>query len=130
MFATIVRVPGRLCMVTLRDGRTERTVELSARTIFEAAVLGLRRFRAASTKVTVVVSCEGAVNQIGAQELRQWLSAVGRSQREQVLKTRLREALWLPTNPWPAPSHVEEMRGNGGHDETRTRDLRRDRPAF
>ena len=78
----------------------EHAVEVSAETLYEAAALGLKAFRASEfaehvgpgsgTRVTVTVKQEEARHEVGVKQLEAWLEGAGKSPREQALKTRLR----------------------------------------
>ena len=81
----------------------EHAVEVSAETLYEAAALGLKAFRASefaeqwapgtATRMTVTVKREEARHEVGVRQLEEWIAGAGKSPREQALKVRLRESL-------------------------------------
>jgi hypothetical protein len=77
-------------------------VMVSARSLFEAAALGLRAFRDATliycqpgigTVLEVAVNHPGEAHQITVKKLHAWLIGSSKSPREESLKLRLRETL-------------------------------------
>ncbi len=97
-------VSSRVCIVSFKDwSGMEHAVEVSAETLYEAAALGLKEFRASefaeetapgvATRVTVTVKQEEARHEVGVRQLEEWIAGAGKSPREQALKRRLREAL-------------------------------------
>jgi hypothetical protein len=93
-------VPSRVCLVSFRDYRQlEHSVEVSAESLFEAAALALQHFRSsdladgvAPGRLTVTVK-QSESHQIEVDRVMDWLRCMGRSPREQALKTRLNELL-------------------------------------
>lgn len=94
----------RVCIVSFEDwDGMEHAVEVSAETLYEAAALGLKEFRASefaeevapgrAVRLTVTVKREEARHQVGVQQLEDWLRGTGKSPREQALKQRIRETL-------------------------------------
>ena len=97
-------MPARVCIVSFEDWKgMEHAVEVSAETLYEAAALALKEFRASpfadhvapgcSARLTVAVKREEARHQLSVRQLEEWLQGAGKSPREQALKVRLKEAL-------------------------------------
>jgi hypothetical protein len=104
LFAILITMPARVCIVSFEDWKgMEHAVEVSAETLYEAAALGLKEFRASqfgdevapgrSVRLTVAVKREEARHQVSVQQVEDWLQGSGKSPREQALKVRLRESL-------------------------------------
>ncbi len=104
LFAILVGVSARVCIVSFRDWNgMEHAVEVSAETLYEAAALGLKAFRASefaedvapgrTVRLTVAVKQEEARHEVGIQQLEDWLQGAGKSPREQALKARLKDCL-------------------------------------
>ena len=80
----------------------EHAVEVSAETLYEAAALALKAFRQSdfagqvgpgpATRLTVTLRAEES-HQVKVEQIENWLNCMGKSPREQALKTRLREAV-------------------------------------
>ncbi len=98
-------MPARICTVsfTSPDGVTH-AVDVSAETLYEAAVLGMAALRrcemagddAAPGKLAelqVTVRNPGTTHRVKVQKVEQWLAARPGSPRETMLKQRLREVL-------------------------------------
>lgn len=96
----------RTCTVSYQDsGGIRHSVDVTAESLFEAAVLGLQLFHAADlvdcapgigTHLEVYVR-EGAVvrHEVPVSKLREWLYGVGaKSPKEMVAKERFRS--WVP----------------------------------
>lgn len=90
----------RSCRVPYQDADGIRhSVEVTAETLYEAAVLGMTALRAAgwinapSLTIEVKVKAPETTHSISNAVLNAWLSRVGKSPREQALKTRLLELL-------------------------------------
>jgi hypothetical protein len=88
----------RSCTVAFDDGTGVRhSVQVSAESLFEAAVLALRAFESAGTPPGPAAHLEIAdqtpvVNHsVSVQRVRDWLNSGGKSPKEQALKSRLRE---------------------------------------
>ena len=76
------------------------SVEVSASSLYEAAVLGLRSFRRSSlsdiapgttSKLTVVSRLESQRYEVQVRRVEEWLASQGRTPKEQALKVRLRK---------------------------------------
>ena len=96
----------RSCRVSYQDLEgIKHSVEVTAETLYEAAVLGMTTLRAAgwinAPNLTIEVSVRApeATHSIGNAVLRAWLSRTGKSPREQALKSRLREFMSNGSNP-------------------------------
>ena len=85
-------------------GGLEHSVEVTACSLYETAVLGLKAFRESSQvehcgpgpagPLRVTVKAEES-HEVKVQQLKAWLKSVGKSPREQALKTRLQVAARL-----------------------------------
>ena len=97
-------VMGKVCEVWFRDGRGLRhAVEVSADSLYEAGALALKAFResgfagemrpggAVELSVSARSDCE--THQVRVSQIESWVYSAGKTPREQVLKTRLRERL-------------------------------------
>jgi hypothetical protein len=73
------------------------TVQVNAESVFEAAALALHIFQTAGTPPGPAAHLEIAAqppvvnHSISVQRVRDWLSSVGETSKEKVLKSRLRE---------------------------------------
>ena len=75
---------------------------MSAETLYEAATLALKAFRQSdfagqvgpgpATRLTITLKVEES-HQVEVAQVEDWLNCIGKSPREQALKTRLREVL-------------------------------------
>ena len=88
----------RSCRVSYQDQEGIRhSVEVTAETLYEAAVLGMKALQvgrnAPTLTIDVTVKAPETTHTIRTAALSEWLSRTGRSPREQALKTRLRELL-------------------------------------
>jgi hypothetical protein len=91
------------CRVTCNDlNGIERTVEVTADSLYEAVAQGLRAFRDAVwagdighglTKIRVIVKQPEVEHTVRARDFENWLESAGRSPAEMGLKSRLREVL-------------------------------------
>ena len=88
----------RLCRVSYQDSDGIRhSVEVTAETLYEAAVLGMTTLRAAgwmdapNLMIEVAVKAPETTHSIKSSVLAAWLSRSGKSPREQALKSRLLE---------------------------------------
>lgn len=77
-------------------------VEVTASTLYEAAVLAIAEFRRGwllevfpgrATRLTVTVKAPGISHELTVGKLEDWLASGGKSPKEQVAKQRLRELL-------------------------------------
>ena len=89
----------RSCRVSYQDPDGIRhSVEVTAETLYEAAVLGIKALQLANGSsapimIDVTVKAPETTHTIKTTALSSWLSGHGRSPREQMLKVRLRELL-------------------------------------
>ena len=89
----------RSCRVSYQDSDGIRhSVEVTAETLYEAAVLGIKALQLANWSsapimIDVTVKAPETTHTIKTTALSSWLSGHGRSPREQMLKVRLRELL-------------------------------------
>jgi hypothetical protein len=88
----------RSCRVSYQDLEgIKHSVEVTAETLYEAAVLGMRALQvsgwmdAPNLMIDVTVRAPETTHTIRNAALAAWLSCAGKSPREQVLKSRLRE---------------------------------------
>ncbi len=91
------------CTVSFRDpSGLEHSVEVTAESLYEAAVLALDAFRAAqlmevapgqATRLAVSVRMPSTTHQVSIGKLCDWVGTSGKSPREQALKVRLRGLL-------------------------------------
>src|SRR6516162_396957 len=86
----------RPCRVSYQDSDGIRhSVEVTAETLYEAAVLGMTTLQAAgwmnspSLTIEVTVKAPETTHSINSGVLAAWLSRSGKSPREQALKSRL-----------------------------------------
>jgi hypothetical protein len=90
----------RTCTVSYRDleGITH-TVEVSAASLYEAAVLGMKAFEQLRWSdnpvgcMEVTVRSPAVKHQVPVIKVTNWLRIAGRSPREMALKSRLKEIL-------------------------------------
>jgi len=93
----------RTCRVTCRDSRgVEHTIEVSARTLYEAVAEALRVFRENDWSedpgrdpraVVVSVKQPEIEHKVRIADFQNWLDSVGKSPAEMALKNRLRAIL-------------------------------------
>ena len=90
----------RSCRVAYQDSNGIRhSVEVTAETLYEAAVLGMTTLRAAgwidapNLTIEVTVKAPETTHSINSGVLAAWLSRSGKSPREQALKSRLLELM-------------------------------------
>jgi hypothetical protein len=91
----------RLCSVSFTDSEgITHSVEITATTLFEAAVLALGELRRCgfaeatfgpATKLTVRVRQPEMSHTVSVARLQSWLDGVGKSPGEHVMKSRLKE---------------------------------------
>jgi len=91
------------CLVSFTDTENIRhAVEVSATTLYEAAVLAMAQFRRCgltahapgpATRLTVTVKTPATSHEVSWGKIETWLQGAGKKPSEQVLKTRLRELL-------------------------------------
>ena len=96
-------MPARTCHVSFTgsDGIVH-AVEVSASSLYEAAVLALAEFRRSwlmevlpgrATRLTVTVKAPATSHELTVGKLEDWLASDGKSPKEQVEKGRLRGLL-------------------------------------
>lgn len=96
-------MPPRSCRVSFTGSEgLEHVVEVSAASVYEAAVLALAEFRRCgfadvtfgpATRLTIRVKQPETEHTVSVGKLQSWLDGNGKSPREQVMKKRLRELL-------------------------------------
>jgi hypothetical protein len=94
-------VPVRTCAVSFADVRGFRhTVEVQAESLFEAAILGVRRFRGdpwiehvgPATVLDIEVREPAAKHAITMMQVERWLEGASTSPNEGVKKAKLKDA--------------------------------------
>jgi hypothetical protein len=108
----------RSCRVSYQDSDGIRhSVEVTAETLYEAAVLGMTTLRAAgwmdapNLAIEVAVKAPETSHSINSGVLATWLSRSGKSPREQALKSRLLEAIHSGSSKGPTmESGAETLR--------------------
>ena len=93
----------RACPVSLTDSENIRhSVEVTASTLYQAAVLAVAQFRRCSftanapglaTRLTVAIKQPGTTHEVQWGKIEAWLQGDGRSPAEQGAKIRLRDLL-------------------------------------
>jgi len=92
-------VTAKLCKVSCRDASgAEHSVEISARTLYEAVGRGLQIFRAhewvdgvgRNWALTVAVKNPEVTHSVRINDFENWLEGSGKSPAEQALKVELR----------------------------------------
>ena len=93
----------RTCAVSFTDSEgITHSVEVSAASLYEAAVLALAEFRRAGiatvtpglgTRLRVEVKVPATSHELSVGKLTAWLEGSGKTPAEQALKTRLRDVL-------------------------------------
>jgi hypothetical protein len=88
----------RSCTVSYADGQYKYSVEVTAETLYEAAVLGFKALNLPAKRLPVLqlqvaVKSPEVSHEISGSKVADWLSCSGRSPREQALKVRLKELL-------------------------------------
>lgn len=96
-------MPSRSCRVSFTDSEgLAHAVEVSAASVYEAAVLALAEFRRCgfadatfgpATRLTIRVKQPETEHTVSVGKLQSWLDGGGKSPNEQVLKSRLRKLL-------------------------------------
>ena len=107
----------RSCRVAYRDSDGIRhSVEVTAETLYEAAVLGMTTLRAAgwmdapNLTIEVTVKAPETTQSINSGVLAAWLSRSGKSPREQALKSRLLDLVRGSTGGQTIESGAETLR--------------------
>jgi hypothetical protein len=92
----------RVCTVSFTDVRgVKHTVEVTAESLFEAAVLGVKRLRAGewndppgqSTVLEIEVRHPGVRHAVTLQQVARWLNGASSSPAESMKKVHLRDLL-------------------------------------
>lgn len=92
----------RTCTVTFKDARgIKHSVEVTAESLFEAAVLGVKLLRAgdwnespgAATTLEIEVRYPGTKHTVSLQQVSRWLNGVSNSPAESMKKVKLRKLL-------------------------------------
>jgi hypothetical protein len=88
----------KTCVVSYTDSDCKRSVEVMAETLNEAAVLGVKAMNVPSERLhmlslDVLVKAPQVYHSISGASLSAWLAQPGKSPKEQVLKSRLKELL-------------------------------------
>jgi hypothetical protein len=102
--STLFLVPtARTCLVSFTDSEGIRqSVEVTASTLYEAAVLAIVQFRncgftenapGPATRLTVAIKQPGRIHDVPWGKIEAWLQGDGRSPADQGTKIRLRELL-------------------------------------
>ena len=106
----------RPCRVSYQDSDDIRhSVEVTAETLYEAAVLGLTTLRAAgwmeapNLTIEVTVKAPETTHSINSGVLAAWLSRSGKSPREQALKSRLLDLMRGSTRGQTIESGAETL---------------------
>ncbi len=96
-------MPTRTCTVTFEDSAGLRhSATVVASSLYEAAVLALRQFRASSfaevwagkgSRLSVTVALETQSHEVTVGQVERWLHSVGKSPKEQALKADLLKLL-------------------------------------
>jgi hypothetical protein len=95
-------MPSRTCSVAFTDGRGVRhSVEVVAESLYEAAVLGIRRLNedpwteriGPATVLDIVAREPGTQHSISVQQVERWLGAVTRNPNEAMRKAKLKMML-------------------------------------
>ena len=108
----------RSCRVSYQNGDGIRhSVEVTAETLYEAAVLGMTALRAGgwinapNLTIEVTVKAPETTHSLSNAVLAAWLSRAGKSPREQALKSRLLELMRNGSTGTPAiESGAETLR--------------------
>jgi|SRR6516165_9349867 len=107
----------RFCRVAYQDSDGIRhSVEVTAETLYEAAVLGMTTLRAAgwmdapNLTIEVTVKAPETTQSINSGVLAAWLSRSGKSPREQALKSRLLDLVRGSTGGQTIESGAETLR--------------------
>jgi hypothetical protein len=91
----------RRCRVSFIDASGIRhSAEVSAESLFEAAVLGIRAISeewaeepALGTKIEVEVTAPAVTHEVTFKQLRDWLNGTCRSPKDRMVKDRLKSLL-------------------------------------
>lgn len=92
----------RTCLVTVTDMRgIKHVAEVTADTLFEAAVLGLAALKSdewngeigPSTRLEIRVQAPATTHVLSVQQIERWLDGGAKSPNEQVRKRKLKEML-------------------------------------
>jgi hypothetical protein len=78
------------------------SVQVAASSLYEAAVLAIEQFRASAltdvavgkgTRLAIAVSVEAESHEVSVAQVENWLQSMGKSPKEQALKSTLRQRL-------------------------------------
>jgi len=88
----------RTCIVSYCENDYERSVEVLAETLHEAAVLGIKAMNMSCESLhlrtlNVLVKAPQVYHSISGAALRAWLAQPGKDSKEEALKMRLKELL-------------------------------------
>jgi hypothetical protein len=88
----------RTCVVSYQDENFKHSVEVTAETLYEAAVLGIKamnvpRGRLHLLSFDVAVKAPEVWHSISGAKLGAWLAFPGKNPKEQALKSKLEEIL-------------------------------------
>ena len=88
----------RTCVVSYYDMNFKHHIEITAETLFEAAVLGIKAMNVPQDKLhllhfDVLVKAPEVYHSISGPSLSAWLARKGKNQEERALKARLAEIL-------------------------------------
>jgi hypothetical protein len=96
-------MPVRTCRVTCRDAQgVERTVEVSAQSLYEAVAQAVRVFREddwsqdanrVPASVVVTINQPQVEHRVRIEDFENWLESAGKSPAEVALKSRLRDII-------------------------------------
>jgi hypothetical protein len=107
----------RSCRVSYQDfDGIRHSVEVTAETLYEAAVVGMTALRATdwinapNLTVDVTVKAPETTHSISTAVLTAWLSRAGKSPREQALKSRLAELMRKGSSTRQLESGAETLR--------------------
>jgi hypothetical protein len=98
-------VPPKVCLITVTDARGIRhTAEVSAESMFEAAVLGLAALKSdewterigPATRLEVKVQAPAVTHVLSVLQIHRWLDGVATSPKELSKKKTLKALLGIP----------------------------------
>ena len=93
-------VPSRSCIVAFTDSeRLRHSVEVTAESLYEAAVLAIRLFRehdcepGIASRLSVEVRTPSVTHVVTVQKVRDWVNGAAKSPKEKVVKESLKQVL-------------------------------------
>jgi hypothetical protein len=93
-------VPNRSCIVSFTDSEgLQHSVEVTAESLYEAAVLAIRLFRehdcepGIASRIEVDVRTPSVKHTVTVQKVRDWVNGAAKSPKEKVMKESLKEIL-------------------------------------